>query len=457
VDDLLAAQGRLRRQLDFTRTVTKSLGEGVLALNASGRMTFMNPAAERMLGWKAVELLGRVVHDVIHFKRADGSRVSRSECAICRRCHMQETSYSDDDVFVRADGTAFPVSYSASPIRDGDRITGAVLSFRDLTTQKRNEAENAALFLREQRARAEAEAAKERLHAVIDASPLPIATLDGEERVTMWNGAAERTFGWSCDEVVGQLLRTIPHDDEAQWSETLERARNGETVSGLETRWLCANGTALDVIASVAPLRGTASDVTGYVVTATDITARKRAEEALEYQAMHDALTSLPNRLLLQDRLQQAMRRAIRDTTPFALLFMDLDRFKDVNDTYGHHTGDLLLRGVAARLRGALRESDTVARLGGDEFAVVLPNSDVTEAALIADKLLAALESPIEVEGRELVASASIGIAAYPRQANDVTELMQHADAAMYLAKHEGLGRSVYADSSVDAEQKVTG
>jgi diguanylate cyclase len=176
-----------------------------------------------------------------------------------------------------------------------------------------------------------------------------------------------------------------------------------------------------------------------------EITQRKRAEEALAHQALHDALTDLPNRILLHDRLGQAILSAERTNGSLALLMMDLDRFKEVNDTFGHHWGDELLKQVSERLQAALRATDTVARLGGDEFAVVLPSArDAGEAVAAARKLLRILEVPFEVEGQALDVRASIGIALCPQHGDDAETLLRRADVAMYVAKRAGGGYAVY-------------
>ena len=177
-----------------------------------------------------------------------------------------------------------------------------------------------------------------------------------------------------------------------------------------------------------------------------DISARKAQEAELEHQALHDALTGLPNRSLLQDRLLQAIRMGQRDQHPMALMMMDLDRFKDVNDTFGHHSGDLLLREVAVRLTAELRASDTVARLGGDEFAIVLMGVESESvAAAGARKLLRALEPPFEIDGERFDVGASIGIALFPQHGDGADALMRRADVAMYVAKRSGSGYAVYA------------
>jgi diguanylate cyclase len=174
-----------------------------------------------------------------------------------------------------------------------------------------------------------------------------------------------------------------------------------------------------------------------------------RQAAASHHQALHDPLTGLPNRELFGDRVEQAIRASDRGLQPASLLLLDLDRFKDVNDTLGHHHGDLLLREVASRLTGTLRAVDTVARLGGDEFAVLLPDATADGAAAVAQKVRAALHQPLTLDGLGLDLDASIGIAVYPDHGGDAAELLQHADVAMYAAKQTHAGFVVY-DPAVD-------
>ncbi|MGH2443477.1 MAG: putative bifunctional diguanylate cyclase/phosphodiesterase, partial [Chloroflexota bacterium] len=172
---------------------------------------------------------------------------------------------------------------------------------------------------------------------------------------------------------------------------------------------------------------------------------RKETEKALEYQASHDALTDLPNRKLLLRRLDSSLRNARITDATVSLMLLDLDRFKEVNDTFGHHYGDLLLQETGRRLSSVIRDSDTVARLGGDEFAVLLPGTDIAGAKVVADAILNALVAPVTVSNQRLDMSTSIGIAGYPDHGQDADVLMQRADVAMYAAKRSRLGRAVYA------------
>jgi diguanylate cyclase (GGDEF)-like protein len=178
---------------------------------------------------------------------------------------------------------------------------------------------------------------------------------------------------------------------------------------------------------------------------------------ALEDQALHDALTGLPNRALLNDRIEQAVNMMRRNTQPMAVLLLDLDRFKEVNDALGHQVGDQLLQHVGQRLRHVLRDSDTVARLGGDEFAIVAPNANAAHASEFAEKVISVINKAFTIEGQELYVGVSVGIAMYPQHGDDADNLMRHADVAMYNAKHNKLGYSLYKQSQdKDSANKLT-
>jgi diguanylate cyclase (GGDEF)-like protein len=189
------------------------------------------------------------------------------------------------------------------------------------------------------------------------------------------------------------------------------------------------------------------SAVRGIILNSRDITERKYAEALLEKQAFHDTLTGLPNRALLNNRLNLVLCRAQREHTSFSLCVLDLDHFKDVNDRLGHWCGDLLLQEVAVRLLRTLRASDTVARLGGDEFAMLLPRTQSADAIAAARRSLDSLAEPWSVQNQRIDISGSIGIATFPEHGNDASDLLAHADVDMYSAKNAGTGYAVYDDA----------
>lgn len=213
------------------------------------------------------------------------------------------------------------------------------------------------------------------------------------------------------------------------------------------------NGQLYTVEQTITPMKDEQGRVTHYVAIHEDVTERKQAEQRIRHMVNHDELTGLPNRILFRERLEQALAQSHRDEQLLAVLFLDLDHFKDINDTMGHPTGDRLLQKVAQRLRNAVRESDTVARLGGDEFAIIQTGlKQIDGASHLAEKLLHTLEQPFQINGRELHTSTSIGLTIYPLDDGDPDRLLKHADLAMYRAKQAGRGDFHYYDIEMDRQ-----
>lgn len=297
-----------------------------------------------------------------------------------------------------------------------------------------------------------------------------LITIDKSGKVQSFNLAAERIFGYTASEVVGQdihLLFSSAFTDIFQTNDT-ETPLNIEQIAPYETLGKRNNGDTFYIEASVNEI--CQMDGCIYIVVCRDISERKQADakikslqedlerrvikrtrelagvnKELKHQALHDSLTSLPNRVLLQDRLSQAIRAAKREGHSIALMISDLDRFKEINDTLGHHYGDLLLQQVAVRLRGVLRDSDTVARLGGDEFAILLPNiSDKEQISQAAIKIAKAIDMPFIFEDQNIHIGISIGISMYPEDSEEPSKLMRQADVAMYVAKRSNIDFAFY-------------
>ncbi|HEX6512503.1 MAG TPA: diguanylate cyclase, partial [Chloroflexota bacterium] len=249
-----------------------------------------------------------------------------------------------------------------------------------------------------EQALAESEA---RYRTIVDTANDAIVALDEHARIIYLNQRAPEMLGCSAADLLGQPFTAILHDDEhLDWERRLTQLMRGHRTLW-DVRLLHGEGRELWALNSCSPQLDATGAFKGAISMLMDVTERKQAEEALAHQALHDSLTGLPNRNLLHDRLEQAIFGARREERQLAMLLIDLDRFKEVNDTFGHHYGDLLLKQVGPRLRGVLRESDTVARLGGDEFAVLLPScTDIEAAKLMAARLLTALEEPFSVEGQ---------------------------------------------------------
>jgi diguanylate cyclase (GGDEF)-like protein/PAS domain S-box-containing protein len=263
-----------------------------------------------------------------------------------------------------------------------------------------------------------------------------------DRSVVMVNPAFEEISGYLLDDVLRKptdMLWANRGDagSESAWSAVATHAQwQGEM-------WLRRkDGELRPVWSNISAVRNAAGQVVNYVCVFSDITAIKNAEERLNYLAYHDVLTDLPNRLLLADRMRTALSRAERTGTSVALLYLDLDNFKHVNDTLGHEQGDQLLHAISSRLRSHVRGEDSVARLGGDEFVIILEDvSDPAQPARLAEKLLAAVSEPVGLSGFELRMRASIGISMGPVHGSTSEELLKAADAAMYRAKRGGRGR----------------
>lgn len=317
---------------------------------------------------------------------------------------------------------------------------------------------------------------------MVDASPDLIYMVEPEGRFTFVNDRACRILGYDRRELIGQHYSIlVHHEDFARARYAFNERRSGDRASrDVELRMTCRPRPArVDDAGDAADAADSAdsADETSLVVSlnavgmhldhvgqgqptyigtcgiARDITARKQADAVILHQAYHDVLTKLPNRLLFQDRLGQALLQSRRNGTELAAMFIDLDRFKHVNDTLGHDMGDVLLLQVTARLKSCLRKGDTLARQGGDEFTVVLPDLHVRDdARRVADKFLESLNQPFDLGGNRVRISASIGIAVFPHDGETIDELMRRADVAMYYIKGQGKNGLAFYDNAMERD-----
>jgi diguanylate cyclase (GGDEF)-like protein/PAS domain S-box-containing protein len=326
-----------------------------------------------------------------------------------------------------------------------DRATGGAWSAGDrsrlqaLAAVAAGALENALLF--------------EQVHAITSSLGEGVLALDDRGVVTFANPAAEELLGWGRGELVGhEVAHAVDPEGlvDAQWVH-LPSLRNGQTVRRDEQLVTRRDGTALDVALTASPVVRE-QQVVGAVVVLRDVRERKALQQQLVHQAFHDPLTGLPNRALFLDRLEHARARSVREGGTQAVLFVDVDRFKLVNDSLGHRMGDQVLQTVASRLVGVLRPSDTVARFGGDEFTVLLEQvNNAGEAGLIADRILRELRLPVYAGGRDVVVTVSIGIAV-AEPGNAPGDLLAAADIAMYQAKAAGKNRYVLASADADEQ-----
>jgi diguanylate cyclase (GGDEF)-like protein/PAS domain S-box-containing protein len=360
-------------------------------------------------------------------------------------------------------------SLIAVPLRHGDETIGlvSVLSHRkgafsqeDLETlELLSVVLSAALsHAAELEARRSQVDALKRFRTVFDGATIGIVSCNAEGRAVEANPALERMLGYSASELATIRFSEITHPDDVGYSMALfdEIAHGRRETCQLEKRYIAKDGAIVWVHVSAMLQRDERGAPVAVISMIEDITERKIAEEELrrqselnEHMALHDALTGLPNRILLRDRIRQAVAKSRREGGRVAVLMMDLDRFKEVNDSLGHDAGDTLLQELGTRLRAALRESDTVARLGGDEFGLVLHGHEKPADVLpVLEKIRTALETPVVVQELPLAIEASVGVAFYPDDGDDVDTLLRHADVAMYTAKEQNLAYALYDPSS---------
>jgi diguanylate cyclase (GGDEF)-like protein/PAS domain S-box-containing protein len=393
----------------YMESVVNSMGEALLVISDNAIRT-ANAAASRLLGYQPGELTGKPLAAILPDPGVDWSKLPPRFTVDLRA----------------KDDTLIPVSVSAVPMPARAELGPAMVCIaRDL------------------RERIAAEHHQRRAAVVFENTKEGIVLTGADRAVVMVNPAFCEITGYELEEVLGKpsdLLWANRHDSassEAVWAMVQKQGQwQGEI-------WIRRkDGELRPVWKNISVVHNSAGRVVNYVWVFSDITAIKNAEERLSYLAYHDPLTDLPNRLLLADRMRTALSRAERTGTSVALLYLDLDNFKHVNDTLGHEQGDRLLSAIAARLTTYVRGEDSVARLGGDEFVIILEDvSDPAQPARLAEKVLAAVSEPLQLGGFELRMRASIGISMGPAHGATSEELLKAADAAMYRAKRGGRGR----------------
>ncbi|THF65964.1 EAL domain-containing protein [Pseudothauera nasutitermitis] len=385
----------------------------------------VNPAAERIVGQARGELLGKRSRDAFPGLQDAGifdaflrvSRSGRNESVSLATYHDTHARLWVENDVIRLPG-------------------GEILSvFQDITARKQAE-EALLLYAR-----------------IFEHSGEAIMVTDHDNRIVAINPAFTRQTGYRLEDIAGQDPRILASGRTPR--ETYHALWQALGESGYWQGEMWDQNRAGHIYpkwAAISVIRDPDGQISNYIASFTDISERKAAEQRIEHLAHHDSLTGLFNRYNLEIRLAQSVLAARREHIRLAVMFIDLDRFKIINDTLGHHTGDLLLVEVAARLRQCVRESDIVARLGGDEFVVVLTRLlDAGDASAVAAKILETLGTPYEINGDRLHTSPSIGISVYPEDGDDAGTLMRNADAAMYHAKEQGRNNLQYFTSALNA------
>ncbi|MBN2822517.1 MAG: diguanylate cyclase [Coriobacteriia bacterium] len=454
---------RIENALDIERQkiglIYDNNPDAILVIDRDYQIRYANPLACEYLGMEETAVVGAKCHEV--------SSGEPAPCEGCRTRVVLRTGQSATAVRQRttASGREQWVEQTWYPIPGEDGVPDAVVEIsRDITDvksaemalqlysekledrvrERTSELQRSNVILQEEvteRRRVEKmlRESEERFRRLVELAPdLILVHIDGI--IAFMNPYGATLLGHeSPADIVGTHVMELVHPDDRELAASLIRTttQHRKEIDAVELRFMRMDGSAVHVEIAATPL--TYHGRPAVQAIAHDITARRHAEEAVRHMAYYDMLTGLPNRALFDDRLAVAISRADREGKQFALMFMDMNDFKIVNDTLGHSAGDQLLADVAERLVSVVRKSDTVARLGGDEFTVLLPNEDSRATVeLVAEKIVAAMQAPALTSQGPVKVDMSIGIAFYPADGRTFSELMHAADMAMYQAKNNG-------------------
>ena len=418
----MSPDGPGRQALDwlyrFVAAIEMAPAVAVHSTDAAGIVRFWNHACAQLFGIPASHALGRPLRELVSHL----GHQAEFDSVIAAIWHGGAAPAPRDWQVETAAGRRLWLHSNHFPVkRDG--ATQQVFCMEvDITARKQLEAKLA-------------QAAR-----VFENAHEAIIVMDAEYRVQTVNRAFTEITGFSAADIIGSTLASLPWGEAgAGFYESIWSQLDGHDRWQGELPALRKNGEHYTAWVALSTIRDPHGEASSYMAMLSDISERKRVEAQVRHQAEHDVLTGLPNRALFLDRMHHALATWRRQRDSFAVLFLDLDRFKAINDNNGHQTGDAVLREVAARLRGCVRRVDTISRLGGDEFVVLLADiGGGDQAAHVANAVMQAVSRPIDVSGQALSLSASIGVAICPTDGVDVDTLMHHADVAMYHAKQNG-------------------
>lgn len=419
-----------RSELRF-RAIFDQATVGVAQSGLDGKLVLINSYFLALLGYARSDLMQKNFMEIIHPDDLE-QNVAQHRRLITRSI----TSYRRENRYIRRDGISVWTESTASLMLDRHGEPQHVLTVvSDIDARKRAE-----------RALQESE---QRYRELVETSPDGILLNDLEGVILMANGKLATMLGYEAAEQLKGVNVTahLLEQDRARARGILEQRASGVLPSSVHTRYLAQRRDGSTFPAEVSSYVEAGAPESGRLITSTvrDVTNRVAYEDQLRHLALHDPLTGLANRTLLYDRLQQSLAGARRTGDGLSVLLLDLDHFKEINDTFGHQVGDEVIREASGRLTTILRAADTLARMGGDEFVVVLPSTDLLGAMHIASRISSELEKPFEVQQQRLHVGTSIGIALNPDHGDDPDTLLRHADVAMYSAKQANTGYSIYA------------
>jgi diguanylate cyclase (GGDEF)-like protein/PAS domain S-box-containing protein len=430
ITEFKQAQEKLAEHQAIYKSVVETGGAGVLIGDMGGRITYANESFCKILGYSFEEIVGRPFADFLH---PDDRTVVLQK--FVEGLMYPEAHYQLEFRAVCKDGRSIWIYPSMSPIFHKGALTAGMAIVFDITERKK---------LEEALKKSE-----ERYRTILEEMQDNYFETDLAGNFIFVNDAMCRGMGYTKEELIGMNYQILAakEDVEVVYRDFNRVFRTGEPMKGLSYKFIQKNGMVGFGELSVSAIKDETGKVVAFRGVARDVTERKRLERELNDIATHDFLTGLPNRMLLQDRLNVALAAAKRNKTKLAVMMLDLDRFKVVNDTYGHSLGDKVLRAAGERLVTLVRMSDTIARVGGDEFLVLLPKiTRIEDSVRVARKILDAFRKPFVINSYKIRITNSVGIAIYPEDGEDSEALLRNSDIAMYWVKEQG--RDNYASYS---------
>jgi diguanylate cyclase (GGDEF)-like protein/PAS domain S-box-containing protein len=414
---------KLHNEEQLFKTLTDQSSDIIVIVSREGIITYENPAIEEVLGFKANERVGCKGFDNIHpddmnfvvgeFERLFqdvNSPVSRSEVRLRNR-----------------DGNWIFFESVASNLSNNNVVEAVIINLRDITERKMAEE-----LLRQ---------SEGKYRTILENIQEGYFEVDLSGNLTFFNDSVCEITGYPKEELIGMNERMYTNEETAKnvYQAFNKVYKTGESTRGFDWQIIRKDGSKRYIEASVSLKKDLSGHPVGFKGIIRDITERKKMDKQLNYMATHDSLTGLPNRMLFMDRLQIALAQSRRNGNKLAVMMLDIDHFKDINDTLGHMVGDKLLQEVGCRLTGILRHNDTVARLGGDEFVILLSDLGKIEyASGVANVILKSLQKPFVFADNKINSHASIGIAVYPDDCEDIDSLLKKSDMAMYAVKTHG-------------------
>ncbi len=423
---------QLRMEEDLIRSMMENLFWGITVIDTDYRIRMANKAVGRYFNKAASELVGRKCFEELEKRESICPHCPGNRAVVTGKPEVAETEG------VRDDGSHFSVRIQAFPTADSD---GAVTGFIEIVEEitERKQAEKA---LRK---------SEEKYRSLVESTEDSVYLVDKDGTYLFMNNHYLSRLSCPMDKAIGVPYGKFHSEEKTE--EFVEKLNEVcKTARSLRYEHKSERGGHY-FLRTLSPVTDQNGQISAVTVISKDITKLKHAEEQLAHTATRDPLTGLPNRQAFNDRLCLELSHAHRDQQKLAVMMLDLDHFKDVNDTLGHSVGDQLLQAVGDRLKSVVRKSDTVARLGGDEFMLILPQIAQTNAAeKIAQKLLEAVREPLVIDDHKLHVTTSIGVVVYPEGAEDVETLVKNADIAMYRAKSKGRDNYQRYTPAVDAK-----